>query len=47
VYGVNLLDALIELRQRFPERRVLLLTTREEYPRNILTPDGFFQQRTS
>ncbi|HUI27466.1 MAG TPA: hypothetical protein VL403_15395 [Candidatus Kryptonia bacterium] len=43
VYGVNLLDGLIELRQRFPERRVLLLTTREEYPR-ILTPDSFFQQ---
>jgi hypothetical protein len=43
VYGVNLLDALIELRQRFPERRVLLLTTREDYPR-ILTPDSFFQQ---
>jgi hypothetical protein len=30
VYGVNVFDGLIELRQRFPERRVVLFSKRDE-----------------
>jgi hypothetical protein len=43
LYGNNSFDGVIELRQRFPERRVLFLTSREDY-RNALVPEGFFHQ---
>jgi hypothetical protein len=43
MYGVNSLDGLIELRQRFADRRVAFLTGRKEY-REMLAPDGFFQE---
>lgn len=45
-YGVNVYDGLIELRQRHPEQRVLLLTTRADYL-NSLHPDEFFHQQYS
>jgi hypothetical protein len=41
LYGSNSFDGLIELRQRFPERKVVFLTSREVYPRS-LTPESFF-----
>jgi hypothetical protein len=43
VYGINVFDGLIALRQRFPERHVLLLATREVYAKAI-TPESIFQQ---
>ncbi len=42
IYGGNVMDGLIELRQRFPDR-VLLLETRPGY-REALAPDSFFDQ---
>jgi hypothetical protein len=41
LYGTNSFDGLIELRQRFPERRVVFLTSRDVY-RTALVPKGFF-----
>jgi hypothetical protein len=41
IYGANIFDGFIELRQRFPDRRVLFLTTKEEH-RTALAPDGLF-----
>lgn len=43
LYGTNTFDGLIELRQRFPERGVLLVTTRPEYVRD-LREDSFFHE---
>ncbi len=41
LYGGNSFDGLIELRQRFPERKVVFLTSRDGYQR-ALVPDSFF-----
>lgn len=41
LYGTNSFDGLIELRQRFPERRVVFLTSRDVY-QTALVPKGFF-----
>lgn len=43
VYGVNVFDGLIELRQRFPERRVLFLTSQAAYA-DTFAPDSFLQR---
>jgi hypothetical protein len=43
LYGTNVFDAFIELRQRFPERRVLFLTTKDEH-RTTLAPDGIYNE---
>jgi hypothetical protein len=42
VYGLNVFDGIIELRQRFPERRVLLMTQREGL-RAAFEADGIYQ----
>jgi hypothetical protein len=42
MYGGNVFDGLIEVRQRFPERRVFLVTSRDGVVEN-LSPDGLFQ----
>ena len=44
LYGVNVFDAMIELRQRFPERRVVLFSSRSEIVKELLRPDGFYSQ---
>jgi len=41
LYGENSLDGFIELRQRFPDRKVVFLSSREEYGRD-LAPKSFF-----
>ena len=41
LYGSNSFDGLIELRQRFPDRRVVFLTSRDGY-RTALVPKGVF-----
>jgi hypothetical protein len=41
LYGSNSFDGLIELRQRFPERKIVLLSSREIYQREIV-PEKFF-----
>ncbi|MBI4519170.1 MAG: hypothetical protein HY699_25545 [Deltaproteobacteria bacterium] len=43
IYGINVYDGLIELRQRHPQRRVVLLSSREDFTR-VLAPEGFFGQ---
>ncbi len=43
IYGVNAYDGLIELRQRFPEKQVLFMTTRDWYTRP-LQAGGFFDR---
>jgi len=42
VYGTNVFDGLIELRQRFPARRVLMVTTREDI-QHALGPEEMLQ----
>lgn len=41
LYGDNSLDGLIELRQRFADRKVVFFTSREVYVRDLV-PKGFF-----
>jgi hypothetical protein len=43
-YGVNVFDAMIELRQRFPDRRVVLFSSRGEIVNELLRPDGLYTQ---
>lgn len=43
IYGVNAYDGLIELRQRFPDKQVLFLTTRDWYTQP-LQEGGFFDR---
>src|SRR5207249_6767790 len=42
VYGTNVFDGLIELRQRFPDRRVVMVTTREDI-QHALGPEEMLQ----
>jgi hypothetical protein len=42
VYGGNMYDGLIELRQRYPDRRVFVFTSRDGIPRS-LAPESHFQ----
>lgn len=45
VYGFNVFDGLIELRQRFPQRRVVLFSSRGLHRRNEkLAPDSFLMR---
>ena len=44
LYGVNVFDAMIELRQRFPERPVVLFSSRAEIVKELLRPDGFYSE---
>jgi hypothetical protein len=43
MYGLGAFDGFVELRQRFADRTVVLLTTREDMPR-VLARDSFFHQ---
>ena len=44
VYGFNAYDGLIELRQRFPERRVVFFSSREEMPELVLGPRSLWNR---
>ena len=44
VFGVNIFDGLIELRQRFPERRVVVFSSREFLTELLTAPASFFNE---
>jgi hypothetical protein len=44
VYGVNIFDGLIELRQRFSDRRVVVFSSRSVLTNDLVAPSSFFNQ---
>jgi len=43
VYGINVFDGMIELRQRYPERRVVLFSTRPNMEKWVLGSESSFE----